>query len=231
MKIGVLVPMAQEMRSLTDEIVPQGSCKSLTSNLIVCQTGVGSTKTKKAAQQLLSLGAELLISWGSAAGLSPNISGGDLILPHLVKSPAGTFTAHDPFYKLLLSKMPKDLSFHQGPLYHTEGLLYSIDSKTALFSTTRCLAADMESAALAVLASHKNVPFAVVRAISDPVNLELPKALLQTPIIGSGFDTWKFLKKAILIPNEWLLILQLARNFKKAQKTLNIGAASLKAIA
>jgi adenosylhomocysteine nucleosidase len=229
-KIGILVALPQEMRSLTKEKVPQGSCKSLTPNIIVCQTGVGSAKTKKAAQQLLSLGVELLISWGSAAGLSPDLSGGDLILPHLVKSPTGTFTAHDSFYKLLLSEIPKDLPFHQGPICQTEEILDSIDSKTKLFSTTRCLAADMESAALAELASYKHIPFAVVRAISDPANLKLPKALLQTLMIGSEFNTWKFLKKAILFPNEWFLILKLAKNFQKARKTLNIGAASLKAI-
>jgi len=231
MKIGVLVPLPQEMRSLTKEKVPLGSCKSLSPNIIVCQTGVGSTKTKKAAQQLLSLGVEFLISWGSAAGLSPNLSGGDLILPHLVKSPAGTFAADNSFYKRLLSEIPKDLPIHHGSIYHTEELLDSIESKTNIFSTTRCLAADMESAALAALASEKNIPFAVVRAISDPANLKLPKALLQTPPIGSRFDTWKFLKKAILFPTEWFLILKLARNFQKARKTLNIGATSLKAIA
>ena len=164
--------LPQEMRSLTKEKIPQGSSKSLTPNIIVCQTGVGSAKTKKAAQQLLSLGVELLISWGSAAGLSPSLSGGDLILPHLVKSPTGTFTAHDPFYKLLLSEIPKDLPFYQGPIYQTEEILDSIDSKTKLFSTTGCLAADMESATLAELASDKHIPFAVVRAISDPANLK-----------------------------------------------------------
>lgn len=229
MKVGIIVPLPQEMKPLTGKTIPKGHCEKISADITVCQSGVGREKTRLAAQRLISHEVELLISWGSAAGLSPKVAGGDLIIPRTVKVDNKIYDAHGPFNIELLTQIPDGVRVHQGPICESGKLLVSVDSKKKLFESSQCLAADMESASLAEFASEKNIPFSVIRTVSDPANMKLPRAVLAGMGPDGQFQMRNFLKTALIHPWEWWSIINLAWNFKKALKTLKIVAQLLKA--
>lgn len=222
------MPLPQEMKSLTNEKIPHGHCKNIANNILVCQTGVGKENTLRAIQQLLSVGVDLFISWGMAAGLSSEVAGGDLLIPDSVVVFDKTYPTNSSFNNQLACQIPESVPFHQGQISYTQDVLVSIESKQELSVNSRCFAADMESGVLAEIAAEKNIPFAVVRAVSDPVHVKIPKAIMAGIGAHGEFSFNNFLKTAIITPGEWWLIIKLARNFKKAQKTLNIAAKILK---
>ncbi len=229
MKVGILVPLPQEMKTLTGEKIQPAHCMQITADITVCQSGVGRENTQRAAQLLISKDVEVLISWGSAAGLSPEVAGGDLLIPRSVKVNDKTYHTHSSFNNELLKQISPGVPVRQGPICESENLLVSVESKKQLFECSQCLAADMESGALAELASKKNIPFSVIRAVSDPANMKLPKAVVAGMGQDGKFKLASFLKMALILPWEWWSIIKLAWNFKKAQKTLNIVAKILKA--
>jgi adenosylhomocysteine nucleosidase len=217
------------MKPLTGKRIQPAHCEIITTNITVCLSGVGRERTRLATQILISHEVELLISWGSAAGLSPKVAGGDLMIPDSVKVNEKLYSTYSSFNNELLSQIPKGVPVHQGSICETGNLLVSVESKRKLFENSQCLAADMESGALAELAAENNIPFSVIRAVSDPDNMKLPKAVLAGMGTDGQFQVGNFLKTALMHPMEWWSIIKLARNFKKAQKTLNIVAQLLKA--
>ena len=106
------MPLPQEMKPLTGKTIQPASCEIITANITVCQSGVGREKTRLAAQRLISHKVELLISWGSASGLSPKVAGGDLIIPRTVKVDNKIYDAHGPFNIELLTQIPDGVPFH-----------------------------------------------------------------------------------------------------------------------
>lgn len=223
------MPLPQEMKPLTKKKLPPSHCEKITGNITVCQSGVGREKTRLAAQLLISQEVDLLISWGSAAGLSPEVTGGDLMIPKSVKLSDKIYTTHGSFNNELLAQIPSGVRVHQGPICESRKLLVSVESKKKLFEGSQCLAADMESAYLAELADARNIPFSVIRTVTDPANMKLPKAVLAGMGPDGQFQMGNFLKMALILPWEWWPIIKLSRNFKKARKTLNIVAQLLKA--
>ena len=229
MKVGIIVPLPQEMKPLTEKKIQPAHYEKITADITVCQSGVGRERTRLAAKLLISQKVELLISWGSAAGLSPKVAGGDLIIPRSVKVDDKIYNTHGLFNNELLAQIPGGVRVHQGPICESSNLLSSVESKKQLFESNQCLAADMESGALAELANEKNIPFSVIRTVSDPVNLKLPRAVLAGMGPNGQFQMRNFLKIALVHPWEWWSIIKLAWNFKKARKTLIIVAQLLKA--
>lgn len=229
MKVGIIVPLPQEMKPLTGKTIQPAHYEKITTNITVCQSGVGRERTRLAAKLLISQKVELLVSWGSAAGLSPEVAGGDLIIPKSVKVDDKIYNTHGPFNNELLEQIPGGVPVHQGPICESGKLLVSVDSKKKLFESSQCLAADMESASLAEFASEKNIPFSVIRTVSDPANMKLPRAVLAGMGPDGQFQMRNFLKTALIHPWEWWSIINLAWNFKKALKTLKIVAQLLKA--
>jgi hypothetical protein len=162
-----------------------------------------------------------VISWGSAAGLSNAVEAGDLLIPEAIYVGNQVIHTNHGFNHLLVSHLPQTIRVHQYPLTECKGVLASVEDKKNLYETTRCVAADMESGALAQMAEKHQVPFAVIRSVVDEADMPLPSALLQGFGKG-GFDLPAFLGNALINPSDWPLITKLAMNFKKVKKTLNI---------
>ena len=221
MKIGILVPLAQELQTLTKSRLAHGTCECLSDHLVVCVTGIGREKTQKGFEKLLDYRVDLMVSWGSAAGLSHEVAAGDLLLPLSVKVNDRYITTDGTFNQKMSSLIPEIIRVHQGAIMETKQVLASDHSKQQLFETSKCLAADMESGTLATLASHHHIPFSVIRAVSDTATTTLPKTLLSSFQNGE-FKLKTFMVKAMFSPEEWISIANLMADFKKAQKSLII---------
>lgn len=214
------MPLAQELSTLTTLKVAPGSCVSIANNITVCLSGIGKQNTRKAFAELMNHKIDLIISWGSAAGLSSELNAGDLLIPELITVSNEVYTSDRIFCEHLLSMIPKGLSVHRGPITETNKVLRTKEDKQALFQTGKFIAADMESGTLARLAADNSLPFAVIRAVSDPVNVTLPKTLIDS-FNRSSFNPTGFVVRSLLRPSEWSQLIKLNKSFKKAKKSLN----------
>lgn len=227
MKIGILVPLPQELSSLTKLKLQPGNCVGLTEHIRVCLSGVGRRSTRLGFEKLLSDPVDLVISWGSAAGLNEAVEAGDLLIPEAINVGNQMIRTNHDFNRQLISHLPQTLRIHKDPLAECKGVLATVEDKRNLYEATGCMAADMESGALAQLAEQHQVPFAVIRSVVDEAEMPLPSALLKGFGKG-GFDLPAFLGNALIKPSDWPLITKLAMNFKKVKKTLNIASDIIK---
>ncbi|MDN4630610.1 phosphorylase [Sphingomonas sp. PsM26] len=67
---------------------------------------------------------------------------------------------------------------HRGTVVGADSIIGSVAEKTALYAATGAIAVDMESHIAARVAARHDLPFAIVRTISDTVDHALPPAAL-----------------------------------------------------
>ena len=227
-KIGILVPLPQELKSLTPQRIQWGNFINISEHILVGRTGIGQSNTLRAVNQLLSFGVDHLIGWGTTAGLSPTAIEGDLLIPDAIMIGDKKYPTDQTFNVKILSHLPKGVRWHKGLIYASNDILGSVESKQELFARSHCLGADMESGVLAEAAAERKIPFNVIRSVSDPVNLGLPTPVMDSISESGDFILPSFIQSALLNPGDWGGIIKLARNFRKAQKSLNIVAEILK---
>jgi adenosylhomocysteine nucleosidase len=122
---------------------------------------------EQAAQALVQEGAQGLISFGLAGGLKPGLVPGSIVVPTSVIEGHRVFPAD---YALM--------SFLGGstgaPLYAGQKIAATVHDKALIYSRNNPDAIDLESGAVARVAQARGLPFAVLRAVADPWNADLP---------------------------------------------------------
>jgi adenosylhomocysteine nucleosidase len=139
-------------------------------------------KARERARELVCQGATHLLSFGLAGALKPGLNAGDLILGLSVRSTGGQWACDSAMLARTEPMFPEALS---GPLYGTEKIIAASSDKHLFYRKYGCLAADMESQAVAEIAQEARVPFSVVRVIADTAPMNLPKAAL-VPLLENG---------------------------------------------
>jgi 6-phosphogluconate dehydrogenase len=86
------------------------------------------------------------------------------------------------------------------------------------------IAVDMESAAVARTAQASGVGFAAVRAISDEVDFDVPAAALAGLNDDGSISAAAVLTALCKQPREFRALLELARRFQRAEKSLRQAA-------
>ena len=164
LKLGIICGMASEKRALgrwaEDERVA------------VAISGARPDRAEAEARRLISEGAVALLSWGIAGGLVPSLATGDIIRPGIVTGPDG-------------QRRPVTLCSGHGVIAGYDKLVRHPAAKAGLRAATGAVAVDMESHRVALVATEAGRPFAVVRAISDTAETELP-ALVETALGEDG---------------------------------------------
>lgn len=139
--------------------------------------GMGAARAAATARRLAAGGVDGLVSWGTAAGLAPGLSPGDLVLAQTVCSQAGDAFQSDPVWREgLRNRLAGRLVIHDGPLAESRGLLVDRQAKQRVFEASGAVACDMESAAIAAVAAEYGLPLLVVRVIVDDATMVLPPA-------------------------------------------------------
>jgi hopanoid-associated phosphorylase len=131
-------------------------------------------------------GARVILSSGLAGALSPNLKPGDIVIGELFpgegRGPVGGPAQLGPglrrgtaLVELLERKLPVA---RVGMIVGSDAIIATTAEKQALHIKTGALAVDMESHIAARVAARHNVPFAIIRVISDSANETLPPAAL-----------------------------------------------------
>ena len=201
--IGVVVGLAAEARIAA----------RLPGHVEVATGGGTAEGARRAAEHLLAHGASKLVSFGLAAGLSPDLTAGDLVVPRRVLADGTPFATDRALCKALGGPTPHDL-------LHSERVVVTAADKQRLLRITLCAALDMESGAVARAALAEAKPFAVLRAVCDPAVRSLPPAALVALSAEGGIGLGPVLRSLLGRPGQLPALLAVAKDAFAARRAL-----------
>jgi 4-hydroxy-3-methylbut-2-enyl diphosphate reductase len=156
----------------------------------VLHTGMGATRARKSAGKSKPLTFGAMVVMGTAAGLSADLSPGDLVVASEVTD--GETTVALPGADLLAAELRRaGLTARAGRLITVQKLVKS--AERLRLAADGYLAADMETAALLDAADGR--PMAVIRAVSD--------AGFGPGMVGGGIAALRSLRKAAPVAEKW----------------------------
>ena len=172
----------------------------------------------------LGAGAAGVISFGLCGGLDPALVPGDLIVGTAVSFGQERIET-DPAWT---ARLGRDLSpARTGLVAGSEAIVATARAKAALRRSTQALAADMESHRVARAAAAAGVPFAIVRAVSDGADEDLPRAAQAGFRPDGRTDVGAVIRGLIARPGELPALLRTARNAGAGFRTLDRVAPAL----
>ena len=169
---------------------------------------------------------DLAISSGFAGALVPTCIGA-MVLPEIVIRWTDDPTQSSKFYPFpcsvqyqeIVKRIVTDAKFQflTNSLLTVPWIVWSVMEKRVLAEKFQADALDMESAGIAQIAKECNVPFLVIRTVSDLMNENLPKDFnffLSTSTWAKGF--WRF----VSCPKLWVELFRLRQQAQLASRQL-----------
>ena len=174
------------------------------------------------AERLLADGADGLVSFGIAGGLDPGLSPGDLVLPERIVAPDGEAIACDSAMRSRWQRAAAAAgqSHAGGSLVGSDQAVVGVADKRRLYRSSGAVAVDMESLAVARVAGEAGVPFAAVRAVSDPAGRPLPRLVLGSIAPDGTPRLGRLARRACLAPWEVPALFRLRRDTDRALASL-----------
>jgi adenosylhomocysteine nucleosidase len=219
--VGVVCALAAEARHLGPATRRLDSLRPLSDGTLLAVSGMGASAAARSATALVGAGATALASWGMAGGLDPALAAGTIFLPDEVISPDGATvaTARD-WRERLASALATQRPVTQGRLLTSRTAIGSPAEKATLFRTTGAVAVDMESLAVAEVASAHQLPFIAVRVIVDSAADALPQAVTAAADNEGHLQIWRLIGALARTPADLAPLLRLARRYRAANRSL-----------
>jgi adenosylhomocysteine nucleosidase len=173
-----------------------------------------------AARRLVASGAVGLISFGLAGGLDPALRAGSLLVPSAVLVDGRSVSTN-----AALSQRLGGCS--TGLLLAARDVAASAAAKAALFAATGAAAVDLESGAVARVATEHRLPFAALRAICDPAERDLPPAALIALDRRGAIGLARVLGSVLAHPSQVPGLLALAADAAAARRALREAVARI----
>jgi adenosylhomocysteine nucleosidase len=175
--------------------------------------GGGTAGAEQAARRLVAEGATALLSFGLCGGLDPVLRPGALLMPHAVLDGATRYAADSALAARFGGVTPHLL------LGGTR-IAATAAGKRQLREATGADAIDLESGAVARVATAAGLPFAVVRAVCDPADQDLPPAALIALDAKGAIGVTRLLASLAARPGQLPALLALARHAAAARRSL-----------
>lgn len=180
----------------------------------VCSTGIGGPSAAIAMEELVDAGADTFIRVGTCGGMRKDVKGGHIVIANSAIRTEGTSKEYAPIEfpavadfdvlnALVSAAKEMELDYHVGVVHCKDSfygqhspdkmpVAYDLNNKWQAFLKLSCLASEMESAALYVVASYLKVRCA--SCFLTMANQEREKEGLDNPLVK---DTDKAIKLAI----------------------------------
>ncbi len=221
--IGIITAMPAEARSLVGRPVGPNTQTACACGHVTA-AGVGTARAAAAAEQSIDSGARALLSWGTAGALDPDLRAGALVIPTVVADPDGNaYDAAASWHAAALTAFA-GMSPASGKLLSVDAPVHTGADKARLAASTRAVAVDMESAAVARIACQHGIPFLAVRAIVDPAGFSLPDASLSALWPDGRVNYLGFARKFIRRPQQLNAVLRLSTYYRAAMRSLRNAA-------
>jgi hopanoid-associated phosphorylase len=116
-----------------------------------------------------------VISFGIAGGLDPALRPGDILVGTSVQYDGDVHCAQNELSAALTANLLRRHSVvGSGGFIGSDSAVICVDEKAALRAQTGASAVDMESHVVAEWAKRHDLPFAILRVVSDPAERALP---------------------------------------------------------
>lgn len=161
--LGILTGLAKEAE-IARRISP----------LVACSAS-DPARAERLARDLVSQGATVLLSFGIAGGLAPELATGDLVIGTAVSTGVAAYACDPDLAARLASVLPGAI---YGDVWGGDVIVDTAAAKARLHRASGAVIVDLESAAVAVAATEAGLPFGVLRAVADPAAHGLPPAAL-----------------------------------------------------
>jgi adenosylhomocysteine nucleosidase len=226
--LGIVAALAAESRPLGPATRHGAEPATLADGTLLIVSGVGPAAAALGARRLLAAGARALLSWGLAGGLDPALEAGTLVLPGEVISPEGRVLLTCAAWRERVSQaIGARHAACCGRLLTCREPLSSTAAKALAFRQTGAIAVDMESSAVAEVASAERAPFLVVRAIVDTAHDAVPEVALGMTRAGQDrLRVGRLLAALARTPGELPALIRLARRYRTASRALAAVAGS-----
>jgi adenosylhomocysteine nucleosidase len=228
---GIVVALPEELTTLTSKKLAKGCVETLADKTLVICSGAGADNARAASELLIKHGANRLISWGCAAALDSALEPGNLILANQCVDVGQAVVAFDTdWLKHVHSILPKSASVRIGSLVDSKYIVAACADKAQIAKSTGAIALDMETVTIAKIAQAYGLDFLCVRAIADPLSMDLPKAVSHALNDQGEVVLGKLLLFLLLHPAELPGLIRLGLHFHAAKKTLKLVAKQLEDI-
>jgi adenosylhomocysteine nucleosidase len=187
--------------------------------------GPGLNAAERAARSALAEGADILVSFGLAGALGPDLETGALVLPRRVISAEGPPLKTDArAADAIAFAVASAVKISREDLVSAGIVIAGAGDKAALAEASHAASVDMESYGIARAAAAAGKPFLVLRAIADPSDRIIPPAARR----GMGPDG-RIKPLAVVMalmrePASVMPIAQLARETARAMRALRRAA-------
>ena len=168
-----------------------------------------------------SLTPSLVVSWGLCGALDPRFRPGDLILGAEVVSGEGAVRADEAVTSSLAQRL-RSAGAHVvvERLAASDAPVLSAAAKAELRRSTGAAGVDMESLIAGQFALKQQVPFAILRAVADPAERDLPPLVLRAVDSDGGVDAAAIIKELIRSPSQFAGLRALAADSRAAFQAL-----------
>lgn len=192
--------------------------------------GPGQARARSAAEALVDIGANALLSFGVAGGCNPDLPSGTVILATGIRDISSGGGGDILYTNRGWQRRIKSLLL--GNVLLEDALLASVStpitdstSKRQLFHDLGVAAADMESAAAARVAIDAGIPFMALRVIVDTADTTLPAAALAGMSPDGTVRTGPIVQAILRRPQDIPGLVGIAMADSKARKSLKRSAA------
>jgi nucleoside phosphorylase len=154
-----------------------------------------------------------LISFGIAGGLAPGLKPGTLVVAtEVIAGDGRRYPAMD------VTALGSEVI--RAPVFGGKVIVSRSEAKQELYHRTGAVAVDLESAEVARLCADAGAPLAVIRAIGDPAERDLPPAALVGLRPDGGVDIQAVLRSVLRSPSQIPALLMVALDTRRALAAL-----------
>ncbi|HEU4625416.1 MAG TPA: hypothetical protein VFS52_11665 [Steroidobacteraceae bacterium] len=188
-------------------------------SLLAC-AGMGKERAADAARMLVDVGATSLVSWGLAGALDPTLAAGTIFLPvEVIDRRGGGVPVSLTWHATLARQLVQYRATCIGTILAAPRVLRTCAEKAGAFRETGARAVDMESGAVAEVASGLAVPFIVLRVIVDTAADSIPLAAIAAAGGASRIDV-RTLLTCVVRAHELPALVRLGFRYRAARATL-----------
>ena len=212
MKVGVITGLWVEMRCFYP---------SEYSGFDIRVTGGNSSRCEVLAEELIKSGCEALLSFGISGGLNPGLEAGNILMPDIIINENGdSFYTSNIWTTKIRGVLGNSFKIINEPIIGVEKVVKTTTEKNKLYKNYLASAVDMESHRVGKIAKKHNVPFLVIRAISDTSVDSLPGSAIGVINADGKINFLSVLLKLLQKPRDFSQLYLLSRSYRIALKSL-----------
>jgi adenosylhomocysteine nucleosidase len=168
---------------------------------------------EQAAVAMANDGALALISFGLAGGLKPGLVPGSIVVPAAVLEGNRIYPADYALMDFLGGSTG-------APLYAGQKVAQTAHDKGLIYGRGQPDAIDLESGAVARVAQARGLPFAVLRAVTDAAETDLPPLAMTALREDGGLDFAAIITSLARHPRQIPALIVMARSARAARAAL-----------